>query len=95
MGLNVMEVSKDIEAGVDSVKALFKQNRIHIHPDCKNLIYELETYHYPDKKPEQNEKETPVKENDHLMDCLRYALHNYKTEIKRPNLILNRPKNYV
>jgi len=88
MGLNVMQVSKDIEAGIDSVKSLFKQNRIHIHPDCKNLIYELETYHYPDKKPNQNEKETPVKENDHLMDCLRYALHNYQrpqTNLKFPD----------
>jgi PBSX family phage terminase large subunit len=75
-GLNCIEVSKDIEAGVDSVRALFKQNRIHIHPDCVNLIWELETYHYPDKKPDQNEKETPVKENDHSMDEMRYVLHN-------------------
>jgi PBSX family phage terminase large subunit len=75
-GLNCMEVSKDIKAGVDSVKALFKQNRIHIHPDCKNLIYELETYRYPDKKPDKNEEEKPVKENDHCMDEMRYVLHN-------------------
>ena len=77
-GLNCREVSKDIVAGVDHVRELFKQNRIHIHPDCKNLIYELETYRYPDKKPEQNEPEKPVKDNDHLLDCLRYALYNYK-----------------
>ena len=67
LGLNCMEVSKEIEAGIDSVRALFKQNRIHIHPDCVNLIWELETYHYPDKKPDQNEKELPVKENDHCL----------------------------
>ena len=77
-GLNCMEVSKEIEAGIDSVRALFKQNRIHIHPDCKELIWELETYHYPDKKPDQNEKELPVKENDHSMDEMRYVLHNQK-----------------
>lgn len=75
-GLNVREVSKDIEAGVDSVRELFKQNRIKIHPSCKNLIWELETYRYPDKKPAQNEKETPVKENDHACDAIRYGLHN-------------------
>jgi PBSX family phage terminase large subunit len=76
-GLNCMEVSKNIEAGIDSVHALFKQNRIHIHPDCKNLILELETYRYSDKKPDQNEKEIPVKENDHCLDELRYVVHNY------------------
>jgi PBSX family phage terminase large subunit len=80
-GLNCLEVSKDIEAGIDSVVTLFKQNRIHIHPSCKNLILELETYHYPEKRPDQNEKETPVKENDHLMDCLRYVLHNQQPVI--------------
>lgn len=74
-GLNCREVSKDIPAGIDAVRELFKQNRIHIHPDCKNLLMELETYRYPDKKPEQNEVEKPVKENDHALDALRYALY--------------------
>ena len=74
-GLNCREVSKDIVAGVDRVRELFKQNRIHISPDCKNLIHELETYRYPDKKPDQNEQEKPVKENDHALDALRYALY--------------------
>jgi PBSX family phage terminase large subunit len=77
-GLNCREVSKDIVAGIDHVRELFKQGRIHIHPDCKNLIYELETYRYPDKKPDQNEPEKPIKQNDHLLDCLRYALFTHQ-----------------
>lgn len=90
LGLNVREVSKDIEAGIDVMQELFKQNRIHISQDCKNLIYELETYHYPETKQGQNEKETPVKDTDHAIDCIRYAIYmsqlnpsftrtNYKT----------------
>jgi len=74
-GLNCRDVSKDIVAGVDRVRELFKQNRIHISPDCKNLIHELETYRYPEKKPDKNEEEKPVKENDHALDALRYALY--------------------
>lgn len=81
-GLNVREVSKDIVAGVDRVRELFKQNRIHIAPDCKNLIHELETYRYPEKKPDQNEQEKPVKENDHALDALRYALYMTEPENK-------------
>lgn len=77
-GLNCRDVSKDITAGVDRVRELFKQGRIHIHSDCKNLIHELETYRYPEKKPDANEAEKPVKENDHALDALRYAL--YMTE---------------
>lgn len=79
LGLNVREVSKDIEAGIDAVRELFKQNRIHISSDCLNLIFELESYRYPDRKPEHNENETPVKENDHALDAIRYAL--YMTEL--------------
>lgn len=75
-GLNVQEVSKDIEFGITCVQKMFKTNKIKIHSSCVNLISELETYHYPDKKPDHNEPELPVKENDHAMDALRYALYN-------------------
>lgn len=74
-GLNCRDVSKDIVAGVDRVRELFKQGRIHISPSAHNLIHELETYRYPEKKPDQNEQEKPVKENDHALDALRYALY--------------------
>lgn len=74
-GLNVREVSKDIEKGIDSVRELFKQGRLHIHKGCKSLIWELETYAYPDKSEGHNEHEVPIKENDHAMDALRYAIH--------------------
>lgn len=74
-GLNAREVSKDIPNGLNAVRELFKQNRIMIHKDCKNLLWELETYHYPEKKPDRNEDERPVKENDHAVDSLRYCLY--------------------
>lgn len=75
-GLNVQEVSKDVEFGITCVQQMFRTNKLRIHKDCVNLISELETYRYPDKKPDKNEAELPVKENDHLMDALRYALYN-------------------
>jgi hypothetical protein len=40
-----------------------------------NLISELDSYAYPDRKPNpHNEPETLVKENNHACDALRYAL---------------------
>lgn len=73
-GLNCREVNKDIPTGIDTVRNLFRANRIHIHQSCENLIAELETYSYPDKRPDNNEQEKPIKENDHAVDALRYAL---------------------
>lgn len=76
-GINVREVLKgkdSIRNGINAVRELFKSNRLFIHESCKNLIWELETYAYPEKKPEHNEEERPIKENDHALDALRYAL---------------------
>lgn len=75
LGLNVRDVSKDVEAGISVVRALFKENRIHIHSSLVNLISELETYRYGEKKPDKNEPEEPVKEHDHAVDALRYMLY--------------------
>lgn len=76
-GVNVRDVIKNkdsIRNGINTVRELFKANRLFIHKDCVNLIWELETYAYPDKKPDHNEEEKPIKENDHALDALRYAL---------------------
>jgi len=76
-GVNIRDVLKNsdsIRNGINTVRELFKSNRLYIHKDCVNLIMELETYAYPDKKPDNNEEERPIKENDHALDALRYAL---------------------
>lgn len=76
-GVNVRDVIKNkdsIRNGINVVRELFKANRLFIHESCVNLIMELETYSYPDKKPDHNEEEKPIKENDHALDALRYAL---------------------
>lgn len=75
--VNVREVIKNkdsVRNGISTVRELFKANRLRIHESCQNLIWELETYSYPDRKPDHNEEEKPIKENDHLLDALRYAL---------------------
>jgi PBSX family phage terminase large subunit len=76
-GVNVRDVIKNkdsIKNGINTVRELFKQGRLYISSGCKNLIWELETYSYPDKKDMHNEEENPIKENDHACDALRYAL---------------------
>jgi len=74
-GVNVRDVVKgknSINSGIDTIRELFKQERIKILPNCKNLIWELETYHYKEKP--MGESDEPEKENDHALDALRYAL---------------------
>lgn len=77
IGVYCKEVVKNkdsIKNGISKIRALFLQNKLHIHSSCTNLIWELENYRYPDKRPNRNEEENPVKENDHALDALRYAI---------------------
>lgn len=86
-GISVREVIKgkgSIETGVNRVRDLFKRNKLFIHQSCVNLISELETYSYPEKKPDHNEPENPIKENDHALDALRYALITNQPEDHSP-----------
>lgn len=76
-GVNTREVVKNkdsVRNGINTVRELLNTNRLRIHESCQNLIWEFETYSYPEAKPDQPEAEHPIKENDHALDALRYAL---------------------
>jgi len=82
-GVNVCEVVKgkdSVQSGINRVRDLFKRNKLKIHQNCVNIIWELETYAYPEKKDGKNEYENPIKENDHAMDALRMAITNNQPE---------------
>lgn len=85
-GVNVREVIKNkdsIKSGIDKVRELFLNNKLKIHSSCINLIEELESYSYPEKREMQNENENPIKENDHALDALRYALSMHSVASER------------
>lgn len=103
--VNVYDVNKGADSivnGINKVRELFKQGRLMIHESCKNLIWELETYSYGERKANHNETETPIKENDHAVDALRYALMTNQPErridtnqihqLHRNRIINNKPR---
>lgn len=76
-GINCMEVTKgkdSIKNGINKVRELFKQGRLKVNRACTNIIWEFETYSYPEARPDNPNPEIPIKENDHLLDSLRYVL---------------------
>lgn len=73
-GLVCRDVNKDVKKGIDTVRTLFKTGKLFIHENCKNIIAELETYRYKEQNGIKTEE--VVKEQDDLMDALRYALFN-------------------
>ena len=76
-GVNIREVTKgkdSIQKGINAVRELLKADKLKFHTSLKNTIMELETYSYPEKKPDHNENEVPIDENNHAMDALRYPI---------------------
>lgn len=80
----VVEVLKNkdsIKNGINHIRQLLKTGKLKIHKSCGNLISEFESYCYPDPKPDRNENENPIKDHDHALDALRYALSTNVHEV--------------
>jgi hypothetical protein len=86
-GVNKANDSKGYSTGISLVTEKLKPREQLIGPpkpglyfgsNNKNLIFELESYHFPEKKEERNESDIPVKEDDHGPDALRYFFLHMK-----------------
>lgn len=58
---------KNVDEGIDAVKALFSMGRLLIDKRCKNLIWELGRY-------EKGPNGKPKKVDDHLCDASRFGI---------------------
>lgn len=86
-GIFTIRAKKDVMEGIQRVKARFLvqgdgRPRLFVHPRCQNTIRELLSYRWQDSKDGKNDKEEPVKENDHAMDALRYMV----MQIDKPSI---------
>ncbi len=75
-GILARPAEHDVNAGINRVAEYFKTNKIRIFDTCKNLIWELERYHYvePRETIKGEMKPEPYNMNSHLCDCLRYLI---------------------
>ena len=67
-GFDAREADKSVETGIRHVSSI--RDRLNVAESCQNLVDEFNTYQYKDG----GESDDVLKENDHLMDALRYAL---------------------
>lgn len=87
-GVYPIIAENDVFAGINRVAEYFKNGRLKIFANCKNLIAELERYHWSE------ERETslgilepkPYKAFDHACDCLRYLVMSRVQGAKEPKL---------
>lgn len=95
----------DVQLGIDRVKSYLKVHpklqrpMLYIFETCTNLLEEISTYKYPELKPSEqgnkNEKENPIKANDHALDALRYLIVDLPEPYKVEMSELERKKKYT
>lgn len=88
-GLTAVPADNNIRRGVDVVSEYIITRKYRIFAGTSpNTIDEFDTYHYPTPKDIDADKDVkedlPVKQNDHLMDALRYCIVMIQAE--RQNL---------
>lgn len=82
-GYPAEKAENDVTFGIGQVATAFADG-MTIDPSCVNLIAELESYHYPDNKTDSDK---PVKQFDHAVDALRYAVAS-EAQASKPQIWL-------
>lgn len=67
LGLNLTKADNSVEGGIQEVWERLSTGRLKFFTSCANLLDEFRLYR-------RDTKGRVVKENDHLMDCLRYLV---------------------
>lgn len=77
LGIQTEKGINDIVPGISKVSEFIQEGGrdLYISSNCENLIAEFLSYQYPD----DDEEEQPIKEDDHLMDALRYMIMGTNT----------------
>ena len=69
-GYPAEKANNDVQTGIQRVASALP--RLTVDPSCVFTIEEFESYQYPDEGKGSSDK--PLKQNDHTMDALRYAV---------------------
>lgn len=75
-GIYAWPAENEVNAGINRVAEHFKLNKLKIFKNCKNLIQEIERYHWAEERETAGGILTPkpYKSFDHACDCLRYLV---------------------
>lgn len=88
--IHVADTINDVYDGILTLTNVLKEGTLEISPNCPNLIREMQGYVWDPKASKQGWDE-PLKQNDHAIDALRYAVKSYL----RDRASLRKPKQEI
>lgn len=106
VGVNKANDTKGYQLGISLITEKLKPRMqliglpkpsMFIGSNCKNFIFELESYRFPEDKPDRNPSDVPIKENDHGPDAARYLFlqlkHGLQKQDKEPTFEMAKQMN--
>lgn len=75
---NVIAADNSVVDGIQLVSSLFATDRLVVHKSCTDLLDEIPGYLWDAKAAEKGE-DRPVKDADHGLDAMRYAVKSTRT----------------
>lgn len=87
-GIVAYAAENDVDAGINRVAEYFKKKKLFISRSCKNLIYEIQRYHWSEERETVMgvSKPKPFKSQDHACDALRYLIMSRASEAMKPKI---------
>lgn len=76
-GVRVRKAVNDVAVGISTLSSVMDgtmptgESQLSVDPSCVHFMAEAESYRYPDGR--RGNSDSPIKENDHLMDVARYV----------------------
>jgi phage terminase large subunit len=83
-GVKVRKGDNDVKVGISRLTSILPD--LTVDPSCVNLIDEFETYRYP-SGGRRYSNDTPIKEFDHALDALRYAVMDLTAPRRKVRII--------
>ena len=88
-GIYFIKANNEVLQGINRVNEFFKADCLFIGRNCRHAISEIGNYRWAAVSPgrDLNEPDRPVKNRDHLMDCIRYLVNHINTPTKDIKLL--------
>lgn len=76
-GMHPVNADNNVSNGIQKLCTVMKKGELLVCAGCVNLIREIESYVWDPKGAKTGDDE-PLKQNDHAIDALRYAVNTHK-----------------
>lgn len=93
-GMHTVHADNSVEKGIQVTTSEMKKGNLFVMAECENTIRELESYVW-DPRAAKKGYDEPLKENDHSVDALRYAINTHKPSTYDQNKEAERQREWM